>query len=127
MMVNFSLHQVICSVLFVALNLLMLPFAYMKTILAKTRLARAGAIRVSDVILYVIIGIPLLLLLQIPDLYDFLVWSLDQKDFGKKSQTTISKAQFLAFYEFLQQIDEEGQAITARELVKRVFAQMKIS
>lgn len=63
MMVNYSLHQVICSVLFVALNLLMLPFAYMKTILAKIRLAQAGAIRVSDVVLYVIIGIPLLLLL----------------------------------------------------------------
>lgn len=101
MHVNFMVHLLICCVLFIGLNLVLLPFAYLKTILAKILLTKAGAIHFTEVLVYALFGLPFLLALQVTDLYDFVTWSLDTKNFGQPGEASISKRQFLAFFQIL--------------------------
>lgn len=98
MFLNYMVQLLICSVPFVCLNLLMLPFAYLKTILAKILLNKAGVVKFKEVLVYALFGVPLLLALQVTDLYDFVTWSLDARDFGRPRGASISEHQFLAFF-----------------------------
>ena len=45
------------SVAFLAINLLLVPFAYLKTCWHKIKLARAEIISVKDVVIYVLLGL----------------------------------------------------------------------
>ena len=72
MFANYLVHLAVLSVIFVAINLLILPFAYLKTIVMKVKLSSLGVIGTHQVFKYILIGMPLLLFLQMLDLVDFI-------------------------------------------------------
>lgn len=63
MMTNYLLHLMICTLVFMACNLVCLPFAYLKTLGSKIGLAKNGSINICEVLFYLVFGIPLLLAL----------------------------------------------------------------
>ena len=69
---NFSIFLIISSAIFIALNAVMLPFAYLRTVFVKITLSYQGVIRVSEVFIYLLIGLPMLLALQVMDLVAYL-------------------------------------------------------
>ena len=100
--INFCLFLVVTSAVFVALNAAMLPFAYLKTVFVKMTLSYRGVIRVSEVFVYLMIGLPMLLVLQVMDLVAFLQWSAVTEDPTKKNQSyIISNEHFEMFYNLL--------------------------
>ena len=68
--------------LFSAVNLLLLPFAYLKTVLHKIFLLKHYKSRTycKRLGIYVVLGIPFLLCAQFTDVYRFLVHSYDSKE-----------------------------------------------
>ena len=66
---------ILISAVFIALNLVMLPFAYLKTCVHKVNLLRQNRIECSSCFGYILLGLPLLLLSQITDLWAFIVQS----------------------------------------------------
>ena len=96
--INFFFHLLLCIMLFMIFNMILMPFAYLKTVVAKFKLSNAGRISLVDAFAYIVIGIPLLLVLQVTDLFDFITWTLDTKEYGLPREGPISKQRFLAFY-----------------------------
>ena len=72
---NYYIHLFFFSIVYVVLNLIILPFAYLKTVASKILLAKNGSISVCSALVYIPIGIPMLLYLQVFDLVNFIVWS----------------------------------------------------
>ena len=82
---NFYLFVLPLHILiFTVCNLVILPFAYLKTIVAKMILTSNGLIPASKVLVFIAIGIPQLLILQVYDLINFVKWTSDTKDRDKK-------------------------------------------
>ena len=79
MMVNYVLHLVVTLVFFVALNALLLPFAYLKTCVIKMCLMFKRTISTCEFFFFFIFGAPLLVVSQLTDLVYFIRWSLDTK------------------------------------------------
>ena len=80
----------------------MLPFAYLKTVFVKMTLSYRGVIRVSEVFVYLLIGLPMLLVLQVMDLVAYIQWSADTADPGKRGKPHIlSSEYFEMFYNLL--------------------------
>jgi len=63
MLLNFSVHLVFYCAIFVTCNLIMLPFAYLKTVMAKFMLVHKRTISIVPALFYLLFGIPLLLIL----------------------------------------------------------------
>ena len=68
-----------CAAIFIVLNLLMTPFAYLKTCLHKINLLRKGksvggdgAIPFGSFLFYILAGLPFLLISQLTDIWAFL-------------------------------------------------------
>ena len=80
MMVNYVILLMVLSVIYVALNLLMLPLAYIKTVLAKISLRHRKAVTCSSTLSFLVLGVPILLAIQIADLIDFIRWSTNTVD-----------------------------------------------
>ena len=81
----------------------MLPFAYLKTVFVKMTLSYRGVIRVSEVFVYLLIGLPMLMVLQVMDLVAYMQWSADTADPEKKKGKLyiISNEHFDMFYNLL--------------------------
>ena len=81
----------------------MLPFAYLKTVFVKITLSYRGVIRASEVFVYLLIGLPMLLVLQVMDLVAYMQWSADTADPEKKKRKRyiISNEHFDMFYNLL--------------------------
>lgn len=67
------------SCIFVGLNLLMVPFAYLKTCIHKVNLFRQGIVSFVSCLAYVVIGLPILLYAQMTDLWAFFKASFSRK------------------------------------------------
>lgn len=84
------------------LNAAMLPFAYLKTVFVKMTLSYRGVIRVSEVFVYLLIGLPMLMVLQVMDLVAYMQWSADtaaEKKMGNLIKPyIISNEHFEMFY-----------------------------
>ena len=95
--------MILSSAVFIVLNVAMLPFAYLKTILVKITLSYRGVIRVSEVFIYLLIGLPMLLVLQVMDLVNYIKWSADTADPEKKANKPyiLSFEHFEMFYKLL--------------------------
>ena len=64
-MINFSIFTIFSGTVFIVINLVMLPFAYLKTVGVKIRLSYRGVIKVSEFFIFFLIGLPLLLVMQV--------------------------------------------------------------
>ena len=62
-MINYGFVLLILMAFFMAFNMLLLPFAWLKTFYAKLKLARLGTVPPYEPLLYFIYGLPLLLVL----------------------------------------------------------------
>ena len=95
-----------------------LPFAYLRTILIKIGLVRKGATPCTELLTFMLIGIPLLLAYQVYDLVDFIKWSSHMEDPNEKADKFhIQKAHFMLFYKLLQGMDQMKEPISARALI----------
>jgi len=67
--------------IFVVVNLILLPFAYLKTVLHKTLLATRynSSSYLKHLFIYIVMGIPFLLCAQFSDAYRFMVHTYDTK------------------------------------------------
>ena len=63
---------IIISVIFMALNMIMMPFAFLKTLLHKIMIVSRGEIPFYRALFYLVIGLPLLVLTQFTDLWAFI-------------------------------------------------------
>ena len=68
----YAIFVVFLAAIFLALNLIMMPFAFIKTCVHKINLARMGIIPWCQPLVYFISGLPLLLISQVTDLWAFL-------------------------------------------------------
>ena len=76
-MINFYAHLVIGSMVFAVVNIILFPFAYLKTCIVKIKLAKRGVISAKDAIEYILIGMFYLFIFQYYDLVNFIKWSLN--------------------------------------------------
>ena len=60
---NFFIYTIFSSAVFIAINLILLPFAYLKTVAVKVMLSIRGTIRVSEVLIFFFVGLPMLLVM----------------------------------------------------------------
>ena len=63
---------IIISVIFLAFNLIMMPFAFLKTLIHKILIVSRGEIPFYSIFSYLVIGLPLLILSQFTDLWAFI-------------------------------------------------------
>ena len=70
--------SIIISSLFLMFNLILVPFAYLKTCYHKIKLAHAKRISIADVVFYILVGLVMGIIVQIPDMWAFLKssWSM---------------------------------------------------
>ena len=104
--------------LFVTLNALCMPFAYLRTIFIKFKLATKGVMGCGESLLFLLIGIPLMFAYQLFDLVDFIKWSCHMEDPNEnQDKHYIQKSNFELFYQILKGLEESGEDIPARALV----------
>ena len=68
----YAILAVILAAVFLSLNLAMMPFAFLKTFMHKINLVRMKIIPCYQSLVYLVIGLPLLLISQLTDLWAFL-------------------------------------------------------
>ena len=68
------------SVVFLAINLILVPFAYLKTCWVKIQLARAEVIGAKEALTYILIGLLKGIAAQVPDLWAFIKTSWTMKE-----------------------------------------------
>ena len=107
--------SIIISLVFVAINLVLLPFAYLKTIWHKITLAHAKIISVYDVISYVVFGLFSGLIVQVPDLWAFLKTSWRQKKALNDATFVLDRDMFNTFYKIV--VEKQGTPIRALNLI----------
>ena len=96
--INYFFIMLPITVIFMVLNLALLPFAYVRTLVVKIHLSlRTGA--VCEAFFFLLLGVPLLMTYQVFDLIDFMRWSASMVDPSEKvDKTYISKQSFKLFY-----------------------------
>eukprot|EP00353_Schmidingerella_taraikaensis_P005126 CAMPEP_0185586748 /NCGR_PEP_ID=MMETSP0434-20130131/45905_1 /TAXON_ID=626734 ORGANISM="Favella taraikaensis, Strain Fe Narragansett Bay" /NCGR_SAMPLE_ID=MMETSP0434 /ASSEMBLY_ACC=CAM_ASM_000379 /LENGTH=292 /DNA_ID=CAMNT_0028208111 /DNA_START=412 /DNA_END=1290 /DNA_ORIENTATION=- len=129
-MVYFMLFLML-GTFFVAINLMLVPFAYLKTCLHKIILARKGITSFADVFLYVLGGLPMGIIAQVPDFWAFIKSSWDVRRKKRTDETfVISQESFDIFYslickyELLEHI--EGKRVRAFDLIAMVRKRLDI-
>ena len=75
-MINFYVHLALGTLAFIIVNMIIFPFAYVKTVIVKIKLARKRVITTFNVFEYVLMGLFFLITLQYYDVVNFLTWSL---------------------------------------------------
>ena len=60
---NYYIHMLIIVLIYIVCNLVLLPFAYLKTVIVKIMLAKRGAINIFSVLSFIVIGLPKLIFL----------------------------------------------------------------
>ena len=103
---------------FLAINLIFLPFAYLKTIWHKITLAKADIIPVTAVFYYVLFGLFKGLIVQVPDLWAFIKvsWS-NEKTKNSDATFVIDRKAFEMFYKIVVDFEQKGSPILAFDLI----------
>ena len=117
-MFNYFFIMMPIVALFMALNAICLPFAYLRTVFIKFKLATKGVTGCGESLIFLLIGIPLLFAYQLFDLVDFIKWSTMMEDPNEKQDKHyIQKSNFELFYQILKGLEECDEEIPARALV----------
>ena len=99
---------------FMAVNLILLPFAYLKTALHKFLLAIRfnSSSYLKNLGIYIVMGIPFLLCAQFSDVYRFMVHTYDTKPRQQTEQNYLKTIRLADFDKFLtlviELINDEG-------------------
>jgi len=98
----FGIYAALLLAVFMAVNLALVPFAYVKTLIHKVTLFRHyhGKDQLKNVAVFALIGLPLLLCSQVTDVYYFLrhtFKSRQQKQQERLFEHTLSLADFQLF------------------------------
>ena len=108
--------SVVFGIIFVAINLILLPFGYLKTCWYKIKLCKRDIIPVSDVLLYVLGGLIMGIVVQVPDLWAFIKQSWNQEKAKRSDKTfVLSREEFENFFNIVTEHELE-QATTGRPL-----------
>ena len=120
-MVFYFFVSILISVVFLAINLALLPFAYLKTIWHKITLKKAKIIDMTDLLSYILFGLITGLIVQVPDLWAFLKTSW-RFDMPKRNDTTfvIDRETFELFYKTIVDFERKGDPILAFELIDHI-------
>lgn len=117
---------------FVAVNLAMLPFAYLKTLVHKVALLRRykAKAQLQSFLIFLFLGVPLLVLAQFTDAYFFLLhtYTLKQRQIVKQQvNSKMALADFEHMIEWLNQtIEKNVTTCVAEKLVLRQRARMNV-
>ncbi len=79
-MFNYAFILLPLTAVYIFFNALCIPFAYLRTILIKVKLARSSNLACIEPFIWILLGLPLLLVYQIFDLIDFIKWSTHMED-----------------------------------------------
>ena len=113
------------SVAFLVLNLLLMPFAYIKNCLMKFALVRSRAISCTSCLVYILLGPFLLLASQFSDLVAFLKVSCHRRKIHTGYELNcVSQADFELYSRMLRHVHqsskENDEPVRARELIKEL-------
>ena len=107
---NVGIYFFLClitSSIFIALNIIMVPFAYLKTCYHKMKLAYEKFIPVTDLIIYVLIGLIIGVIVQVPDFWQFLKMSWIMTKPKRVQETfVISRDSFDMFYKIVSDLEK---------------------
>ncbi len=110
-MFNYAFILMPLAAVFILFNAICIPFAYLRTIVIKIKLARASNLSCVEIFIWILFGLPLLLVYQIFDLIDFIKWSTHMEDPNENAKKHhIHKSNFVLFYKLLkgmEGLDEE--------------------
>ena len=100
-----------CAV-FLVVNLVLSPFAYIKTCAHKFKLLSKGIIKLQTALGYLLIGLPVLLLTQVTDLWDFVKASYDTQKIkhGAEFSFVISEQSFVQVKMLFEKIAAEVES-----------------
>ena len=125
--INYIPIFLLALVLFVTVNLLLLPLAYFKTIYHKYTLFKLyrGGYQCQSLVFFILLGIPILLCAQFPDIYYFLIHSFGFKGIGNDESKGKTKFSYVEFKKLLKlikyKIREEGlEKVNAIEFVREL-------
>ena len=106
---------------FIAFNMIMVPFAYLKTCFHKIRLAYQRFIPITEPLVYILLGLLMGVLNTLPDFWQFLKcsWILSKP---KRVQETfvISRDAFDMFYKIVSDLEKQGTKVYGFELIGRI-------
>ena len=106
------------SVIYIAFNLILLPFAYLKAVGHKIVLLTKKRVSLSTCLLYILLGLPLLIVAQVTDYYTFLQVSYStRKRYQSDEVFVISLNQFNMIHRVLLEAKEKEVDIKAVDLV----------
>ena len=106
------------SVIYIASNLILLPFAYLKAIGHKIALLAKKRISLANCLFYVLVGLPLLIVAQVTDYYTFLRVSYStRKRYQSDEVFAISLKQFNKIHRVLLEANGKHIDIKANDLV----------
>lgn len=113
--------SILTSMIFLTINLLLVPFAYVKTCCHKIKLAHANLIPVIDVFSYMFLGLFMGIIVQIPDLWGFLKSSwIMKKPINTGKTPIIDRWTFIMFYQLIKDLGLQSHSIRAFDLIGRV-------
>ena len=105
-MIFYFFVSILISVIFMALNLILMPFAYLKTCYDKVLLARSCIIKAPDVFSYVRFGLFKGILVQFTDFWAFLKTSWQMEKPKRNDKTfVIDRAAFEIFYKIIVNLE----------------------
>lgn len=122
----YGFFAILFGAVFLAVNLVLMPFAFLKTCVHKISLIRKGMITVLDCLAYVVLGLPLLLVSQLTDLWAFLKTLFDTttKVTDNRRVEVLDERTFRELHKFLKDIDCSD--MKAKELIFKVRDFFKI-
>ena len=102
-MIYYSIVLIPLTCLFIGLNLILMPFSYLKTCYNKFRLLINETISFFDCLGYILFGMMIQLFSQFTDAWAFLKWQFEtKKPYQSDKVTVVSDWVFDTFYGILQ-------------------------
>ena len=101
---NYMFILIPTTLVFIALNASLIPFAYLRTLLNKIMMCRnKGGCSPLNALTWLLIGMPILISYQLFDLIDFVRWStvMDLPKSAASQKNVISKHNFSLFYKVI--------------------------
>ena len=110
LMVSYMIILVPLCFVHAAINLILVPLAYLKNICHKINLTRKQLIDTGDLVSYIFLGLPILILAQFTDLCAFIKASAcTDKRYQSDSIFVISKQQFYSAYKIFSTFERKSR------------------
>ena len=118
---NYMFILPIVVAIFMALNALLLPFAYLRTCFTKINMMRKKrSCNPCGLITWIVLGVPILISYLVLDLVDFMRWSTKMDYDNKTSTRPILKQNFMFLYKVMKIIEESGETVNSKAVIMMV-------